>query len=105
VDEDLDGLLSWNDFRLMYVRNVSDKTGLEFNRIYTLAQFLIYDVNYDGLVSLDETMHMLYVRYGKGQLESKLKDIFGQQPRSVADGGDISFSVYGAAMDQVPNLA
>jgi len=62
VDENLDGCLDWNEFRLMFNRNVLDQTGLEPNRMFNLAQFLIYDKNHNGLVSVDETMNLLYAR-------------------------------------------
>lgn len=63
VDEDLDNALAWPEFRLMFTRNIMDKTGLEPARMFNLTQFLIYDDNVNGKVSLDETMHMLYTRY------------------------------------------
>ena len=30
---------------------------------FNLTQFLIYDTNHNGLVSVDETMNLLYARY------------------------------------------
>lgn len=63
VDEDLDNALGWAEFRLMFTRNIADKTGLEPARMFHLTQFLIYDDNVNGKVSLDETMHLLYTRF------------------------------------------
>ena len=34
MDEDLDHLVSWEEFRLMYQRVRTDKTGLEARKLY-----------------------------------------------------------------------
>jgi len=77
VDEDLDQCLNWTEFKLMFTRNILDATGLEPARMYNLTQFLIYDHNENGMVSVDETMNMLYARYGRATMEIKLKELFG----------------------------
>jgi Ca2+-binding EF-hand superfamily protein len=62
VDDDLDQCINWSEFRLMFTRNVMDRTGLEPSKMFNLTQFLIYDHNENGRVSVDETMNMLYAR-------------------------------------------
>ena len=102
VDEDLDQHLSWKEFKLMFTRNIKDKSGLEPNRMYNLTQFLIYDHNENGMVSVDETMNMLYTRYGRANMEQKLKQLFGADLKETGlEGGEISYSKYMDAVERV----
>ena len=41
VDEDLDRCLSWDEFRLMYERNITDRTGLEPSRVVSIITKLL----------------------------------------------------------------
>ncbi len=102
VDEDLDQSLNWAEFKLMFTRNVLDKTGLEPSRMFFLTQFLIYDHNENGMVSVDETMNMLYARYGRGTMEMKLKELFGDDMHETGrEGGEISYDKFVAALHKV----
>lgn len=89
VDEDIDGAVSWTEFELMFRRNIQDKTGLEPCQLFSVVQFLMYDKEGVGMVSLDETMHMLYNRYGKDRLEAEMKALFGD---SVTSDGNARLS-------------
>eukprot|EP01038_Epipyxis_sp_PR26KG_P008240 gene8240-11152_t len=101
VDENLDGFVDWTEFRLMFNRNILDKTGLEPNGMYHLAQFLIYDINGNGRVSVDETMNILYARYGRAKMEMKLKELFGEDMHETGrQGGEITFSSYLASVEK-----
>lgn len=73
VDENLDGCVDWEEFQLMFRRNITDKTGLEPSQLFNVVQFLMYDRDFCGEVSVDETMHMLFSRYGKARLEAEMK--------------------------------
>ena len=101
VDEDLDGHLCWNEFRLMYNRNLQDQTGLEPNKMYHLVQFMIYDKNNNNRVSKDGTMNMLYARYGT-KMNEKLVEIFGSDMKdSGREGGEIGFHEFESALSSV----
>ena len=89
VDEDSDGAVSWGEFQLMFRRNITDKTGLEPCQLFSVVQFLMYDKDFTGMVSLDQTMHMLYNRYGKDRLEAEMKALFGD---SITSDGNAKLS-------------
>jgi Ca2+-binding EF-hand superfamily protein len=102
VDEDLDQCLNWPEFKLMFTRNILDQTGLEPSRMFFLTQFLIYDHNENGKVSVDETMNMLYARYGRATMEKKLKELFGDDMHETGrEGGEIQYDKFVAALQRV----
>eukprot|EP00943_MAST-04B_sp_MAST-4B-sp1_P007452 g7452.t1 len=94
VDENLDGCVDWEEFKLMFQRNISDTTGLEPFQLFNVVQFMMYDKDNSGNVTVDETMHMLYARYGKARLEMKMKDLFGEDLKTADGDGELSFEEY-----------
>ena len=86
VDENLDGCVDWEEFHLMFQRNIKDKTGLEPFQLFNVVQFMMYDRSNSGAVSVDETMHMLYARYGKDRLAAEMKALFGDDLKADGDG-------------------
>jgi Ca2+-binding EF-hand superfamily protein len=102
VDENLDGFLDWQEFKLMFNRNITDRTGLEPSRMFNLTQFLIYDSKNQGYITVDETMHLLYARYGRVVMEQKLKELFGEDMQETGiGGGEITYDEYVASVDRV----
>ena len=94
VDEDLDGAVSWDEFVLLFQRNIADKSGLEPNQLFNAVQFMMYDKDFSGTVTVDECMSMLYARYGGDNLEEALSELFGDS-LSTADGGaELTFDAY-----------
>ena len=77
VDDDLDGYVSKEEFQTMYKRCISDETGLEPRKLFNLVQFLMYDKTFKGRVTVEETLQILYVRYGRERLDDEIKAIFG----------------------------
>ena len=86
VDENLDGCVDWEEFKLMFRRNITDKSGLEPVQLFNVVQFMMYDKDFSGEVSVDETMHMLFSRYGKARLEAEMKALFGDSLSTDGDG-------------------
>ena len=94
VDENLDGCVDWEEFKLMFYRNITDTTGLEPFQLFNVVQFMMYDRDGSGQVTVDETMHMLYARYGKKNLESQMKALFGEDLKTQDGDGELSFREY-----------
>ena len=64
-----------------------------------MIQFMIYDRDNNGMVSIDETMNMLYARVGRDQMESTITKLFGGDDCAPikevgSQGGEIDFSRY-----------
>lgn len=95
VDEDLDGLVSQEEFDIMYKRCVNDKTGLEPRKLFDLVQFMMYDKTFKGSITVEDTLQLLFVRNGKAHLENEIKVLFGEE-ENTADGQEksITFQEY-----------
>ena len=86
VDEDLDSAVDWDEFRLMYWRNVNDGTSLEPFELFNIVQFMTYDTDFKGHITEDDTMSTLFARYGREQVETQMRKLFGINLK--ANGGD-----------------
>ena len=73
--------------------------GLEPFQLFNVVQFMMYDRDNSGAVSVDETMHMLYARYGKDRLESEMKALFGDKLQSSDGDGTLTFADYLSAVN------
>lgn len=99
VDEKIDGVIDWEEFSLMFERNVRDTSGLEPANFYHMVQFMIYDRDGNGKVSIDETMNMLYARLGRAKMETTISKLFGGEDGAPIvevgqQGGEIDFERY-----------
>ena len=56
VDDDLDDYVSFDEYMTMYKRSISDVTGLEPRQLFNLVQFLMYDTQFRGRVTIEETL-------------------------------------------------
>jgi len=71
VDDDNDGGINWREFVNLYKRVKDDEVGIEPRRFYTLIVFLTFDLDADGLVSLNDALELVYRRKGKKALLQK----------------------------------
>ena len=56
VDDDLDGYVSRLEFETMYKRCITDFADLEPRQLYNLVTFLMYDQDFKGRVTVEETL-------------------------------------------------
>lgn len=77
VDEDCDGCISWDEFQTMYNRCRDDKTGYEPRGLFNVVEFVMNDKDGSGFISLEEAMCIMYLRYGRNQLDQQLEEVFG----------------------------
>lgn len=103
VDENLNGKINNYEFNLMYRRCRHDTTGLEPRSLYNFVQFLMYlksDTNVNGTnstnaatknsdsahskktITVEDTLELLYVRYGRINLDREIEEIFGKEEKN-----------------------
>ena len=95
VDDDLDWYNSKEEFETMYKRCSSDDSGLEPRKLYNLVQFLMYDRDFKGRVTVEETLQILFVKHGRDHLDQEITAIFGENEKNP-DGTEkeITFGEY-----------
>merc|ERR1711998_666501 len=88
-------MVAWDEFLTMYQRCISDGTGNEPRNLFNLVQFLMYDKDFTGKISVEQTLQILFVRFGRGKLDAEIQEIFGDEQKG-ADGQEIriTFSQY-----------
>ena len=72
VDDDLDGMISWEEFDRMYLRCIDDDSGLEPWKFYNLVQFKMFDKLDNSKVAVEDTLQILFVRYGRDGLNEEI---------------------------------
>ena len=87
ADENLDNSVDWEELKAMFNRNLKDKTGLEPVNLFNVIQFMTYDKKLCGTITADDTMAILFARYGRAQLEPRMRQLFG-------DSEELKFTDY-----------
>jgi len=101
VDEDCDGLLSWDEFKEMFFRVRQDKIGWEPRRLFNCVEFMMYDKDQSGAIDMDECMQILFRRFGKTNLEARVEEFMKHDTNSDAE---ISFAEF-MTMTQKSDMA
>jgi len=91
VDDDLDMMVSFEEFLTMYQRCISDATGNEPRNLFNLVQFLMYDKLFTGRISVEQTLQILFVRHDRGGLDAEIAEIFGDQQKGP-DGQEVKIT-------------
>jgi len=94
VDENIDGVVDWGEFQLMFHRNKGDQTGLEPFELYNLVEFMTFDRDNKGFITEDDTMSTLFVRHGRSQVEHLVANMFGEKLRAKGGEGTLSLEDY-----------
>ena len=96
VDDDLDGYVNRQEFETMYKRCITDFCDLEPRQLYNLVTFLMYDTDFKGRVTVEETLQILFVRHGRKNLDEEIKAIFGEEERrqDSSEEQSITYSEY-----------
>merc|ERR1712232_1521241 len=94
-DDDLDNMVGYDEFLTMYQRCISDMTGNEPRNLFNLVQFLMYDKEFSGKISVEQTLQILFVRHGRSELDAEIAQIFENQQKGE-DGQEakITFSQF-----------
>mmetsp|Transcript_37757 Transcript_37757/g.108847 ORF Transcript_37757/g.108847 Transcript_37757/m.108847 type:complete len:221 (-) Transcript_37757:25-687(-) len=91
VDDDLDQMVGQEEFLTMYQRCISDQTGNEPRNLFNLVQFLMYDKEFHGRISVEQTLQILFVRHGRGELDAEIAEIFGDHQKGP-DGQELKIT-------------
>ena len=89
--QDCDRCVNWEEFKTMFYRVRHDKSGWEPRRLFNVVEFMMHDKDCSGTIDMDECMEILFRRFGKDLLESKVNEFMSQDE----DGdNDITFTEF-----------
>ena len=92
VDDDADGYVCKEEFIKMYKRCINDDQGLEPRKLFNLVYFLMFKPMYTGTVTEEDTLELLFVRYGREKLDDEIDAIFGTSERTFGYDDKQNFS-------------
>ncbi len=75
----------------MFYRVRQDTSGWEPRRLFNVVEFMMHDKDCSGTIDMDECMEILFRRFGKDLLESKVKEFMDQDED---ESKDITFTEF-----------
>ncbi|OQR83503.1 hypothetical protein ACHHYP_14603 [Achlya hypogyna] len=101
VNDGLNGTIAWDEYSRSFERCKADKTCLEPSDLFHLTCFLMYDRDCTGKVSMDDAMHILFLKHGNN-MEDEMEALFG---KSNSDDyvATLSFQKYAEAVNKRRN--
>lgn len=94
VDEMVDDVVCWDEFLLLYYRNVMDLSGNEPSYFFEVLEFVLFDPAHKGRIVEDDVMEVLFARIGAAKLELELQKIFGDHRRAKGGDGTLTLDEY-----------
>jgi len=74
VDDECEGALSFRAFKMMWDRSRNDLTGCEPRKFFNIVEFMVHDKDGGGSIDIEETMEILFDRFGKDKLDAAVKE-------------------------------
>ena len=82
VDEDMDGLIGYSEFKDFYQRAANDKLGSEPRKLYNVIEFMLADDDGSGTLTVDEVIDCFGRRYGVRKIDSLVQRFFTEEERA-----------------------
>ncbi|CXI89493.1 calmodulin-like protein [Plasmodium berghei] len=78
-DENMDNCLDYDEIYFLYLRCVNDKKKQIPSDLYNIIQFFMFDYEMNGYITVEKTLQILYVRFGREKMDLEVQDIFGDK--------------------------
>ncbi|VWU51638.1 calmodulin-like protein [Hepatocystis sp. ex Piliocolobus tephrosceles] len=78
-DDNLDSCLDYDELYFLYLRCVNDKKKQIPSDLYHIIQFFMFDYEMNGYITVEKTLQILYVRFGREKMDAEVQEIFGEK--------------------------
>ncbi|GAW82644.1 hypothetical protein, conserved [Plasmodium gonderi] len=78
-DDNMDNCLDYDEIYFLYLRCVNDKKKQIPSDLYNIIQFFMFDYEMNGYITVEKTLQILYVRFGREKMDLEVQEIFGDK--------------------------